>query len=155
NFDVPTNYAQCIAALVGQDSPNPLCRGQQVGTIVSDNPAERIGFFDTGWLASLRYNARGGGENYGYYASFGIANEQGTTPNNVLKQRTGRVNFTFAPRSDLTFDASFALARTDYELPRSDQDNYSYYLQSILGSPLTVRDGEAGGLNGGLLFGTS
>src|SRR5690606_21794211 len=147
NFEVPTNYARCTAAVVAPNSPNPLCRNQEVGTVVPDNPAQRIGAFDTGWLASLRYNARGGGENYGYFASFGITNEQGTTPNNTLKQRSGRVNFTFAPRSNLTFDASFALSRTDYDLPRTDQDNYGYYVQSILGSPLTVRE-EAGGLAG-------
>ena len=45
-------------------------------------------------------------------------------------------------------DASFALTRTDYDLPRSDQDAYGYYIQSILGSPLTVRDNTADALLG-------
>jgi TonB-linked SusC/RagA family outer membrane protein len=155
NFAIPTNYAQCPASLVGPESPNPLCRGAAAGSIVTDNPAARIGAFDDGWGASFDYNARGGGENYGYFASLGLDEEQGTTPNNKLKQRTGRVNFTFAPTPDLTFDASFALSRSDYDLPRGDQDAYGYYVQSILGSPLTVRDGEGGGLAGGLLFGSS
>jgi TonB-linked SusC/RagA family outer membrane protein len=156
NFVIPSNHASCPASLVTPTSPNPLCRGQDAGTLVSDNPGERIGAFRDGELGSFRYSVRGGGENYGYYGSFGIANESGTTRNNELKQRNGRVNFTFAPSARLTFDASFALTRSEYDLPRSDQDAYSYYLQSILGSPLTVRDNTAdGSLAGGLLFGTS
>jgi TonB-dependent starch-binding outer membrane protein SusC len=154
NFTVPTNYARCTAPLVEAGSPNPLCRGRDVGALVADNPAERIGAFRAGWLGSFRYSARGGDENYGYFLSFGMANEQGTTPNNALKQRTGRVNFTFAPTPRLTLDAGFSLARTDHALPRTDQDTYGYYLQSILGSPLTVTDA-AGTLQGGLLFGSS
>jgi TonB-linked SusC/RagA family outer membrane protein len=153
NFTVPTNYARCIAALVGSDSPNPLCRGQEVGTLITDNPAERINAFRDGSLKSFRYNGRGGGENYGFFASFGLTNEDGTTRNNLLKQRNGRVNFTFNPTSSLTFDANLALSRTEYDLPRTDQDAYGYYVQSIFGSPLTVSDnGPDGALNGGMLF---
>lgn len=155
NFTMPTNYAPCVEALVGATSPNPLCRGREVGTIVSDNPAERIGAFSNGWAGSLKYSARGGGENYAFFASVALANEQGTTPNNLLKQRSGRVNFTFAPTDKLAFDASLAVGRTDYDLPRTDQDSYGYYVQSILGSPLTVGEGADGTLTGGMLFGTS
>lgn len=156
NFVVPTNYASCPASLVTPASPNPLCRGQAAGTIITDNPAQRIGAFRDGEAASLRYSVRGGGENFGYFGSFGLSNEDGTTLNNELKQRNGRVNFTFAPNDRLTFDASFALTRTTYDLPRSDQDAYGYYIQSILGSPLTVRDNTPdGSLAGGLLFGSS
>src|SRR5690606_3157590 len=114
--------------------------GREAGTIISDNPAERIDAFRGGWLGSLRYSARGGGENYGYFASLGLVNEQGTTVNNELEQRNGRVNFTFAPDPRLTFDAGLAISRSEYDLPRTDQDAYGYYIQSILGSPLTVRD---------------
>jgi TonB-dependent starch-binding outer membrane protein SusC len=55
----------------------------------------------------------------------------------------------------LTFDASLTLNRNVHDMPRSDQDAYGYYIQSILGSPLTVREGPDGELAGGLLFGTS
>jgi TonB-dependent starch-binding outer membrane protein SusC len=155
NFSVPDNYAACPASLVGADSPNPICRGQQVGAIVTDNPAARIGVFGNGDATSLKYSARGGGDNFGYFASFGMTDEQGTTPNNSLKHRTGRVNFTFAPASNLTFEAGVTLTRSSYDLPRSDQDNHSYYLQSILGSPLAVREGADGSLTGGMLFATA
>jgi TonB-dependent starch-binding outer membrane protein SusC len=69
NFTIPTNYRPCTAALIALTSPSPLCRGQAVGTVVSDNPAERIGAFRDGSVQSLHYNARGGGENYGFFAS--------------------------------------------------------------------------------------
>ena len=155
HFTVPTNFARCVATVVGPDSTNPLCRGRQVGALISDNPAERIDAFRDGWSGTVRYQGRGGGENYGFFASFGFANEQGTTRNNELEQHTGRLNFTVMPASTLTFDASFAISRTEHDLPRSDQDAYGYYVQSVLGSPLTVRDAGAGVFAGGLLFGTS
>lgn len=156
NFAVPPNYAPCLEALIAPTSPNPLCRGQAAGTIVSDNPAVRIDAFRNGWSGSMKYSARGGGESYGYFASASFANEQGTTSNNLLKQRTGRLNLTFTPTDRLGVDASFGVSRTDYDLPRTDQDAYSYYVQSILGTPLTVRDDSPdGGISGGMLFGSS
>ena len=156
NFVMPSNYARCTASLVAPTSTNPLCRGQEVGALIVDDPAERVGAFRNGSSGSLRYNLRGGGENYGFFASFSGTNENGTTRNNEVKQRSGRVNFTFAPSSKLTFDANYAMSKTAYDLPRADQDNFSYFVQSILGSPLTVRDDGAGGAwSGGFLFGTT
>jgi len=155
NFEVPTNFATCTAALIAPASRNPLCRGKELNTIISDNPAERIDAFRNGWMGSLDYSARGGGENFGYYASVGIDNEQGTTVNNTLKQRTGRGSFTFTPNAKLTFDLSFGLSRNDYDLPRSDQDTYGYYIQSAFGSPRNVVEGPNGELTGGMLFGNT
>lgn len=141
NFTVPTNYAKCTAALITPTSTNPLCRGQELNALISDNPAERMGFFSNGWMGSAQYNIRGGGDNYGYFASFSGTNEQGTTLNNTLKQRSGRGAFTFIHSPKLTFDLNYLLAKNDYELPRSDQDTYGYYVESVFGSPLTVRRG--------------
>ncbi|MGH7720385.1 MAG: TonB-dependent receptor domain-containing protein, partial [Gemmatimonadaceae bacterium] len=155
NFDVPTNYSRCIATLVTPTSPNPLCRNQTVGTIISDNPAERINAFRNGWMGAFDYSARGGGDNYGFYASVGITNEDGTTPNNTLQHRSGRGSFTFTPSDKLTFDLSFSLTRSEYELPRSDQDTYGYYVESAFGSALGVTEGPDGELTGGMLLGNA
>jgi TonB-dependent starch-binding outer membrane protein SusC len=141
NFTVPTNYAKCTAALILPTSTNPLCRGKELNTLITDNPGERLGFFSNGWMGSAQYNVRGGGDNYGYYASFSGTNEQGTTPNNTLKQRSGRGAFTFIHSPKLTFDLNYLLAKNDYDLPRSDQDTYGYYVATLFGSPLTVRNG--------------
>ena len=141
NFTVPTNYAKCTAALILPASTNPLCRGKELNTLVTDNPAERMGFFRDGSMKSAQYNVRGGGDNYGYFASFSGTNEQGTTPNNTLEQRSGRGAFTFIHSPKLTFDLNFLLVRNEYDLPRSDQDTYGYYVESAFGNPLTVRTG--------------
>ena len=142
NFDVPTNYATCnTAALIAPTSPFVLCRGQALNTIVSDNPAERMNAFRDGWLGSGTYSVRGGAENYGFFASAGITNEQGTTINNTMKQRSGRGNFTFTPSPKLTFDLLFSLTHNAYDLPRNDQDTYGYYVQSAFGNPRTVVHG--------------
>lgn len=142
NFTVPTNYAKCnTAALIAPTGPNPLCRGKELNALISDNPAERMNFFRNGWMGSAQYNVRGGGDNYGYFASFGATNEQGTTANNTLKQRSGRGAFTFFHSPKLAFDLNYLLAKNDYDLPRSDQDTYGYYVESAFGNPLTVRNG--------------
>jgi TonB-dependent starch-binding outer membrane protein SusC len=142
NFITPTNYAKCnTAALIAATGPNPLCRGKELNAIISDNPAERMNFFRNGWMGSAQYNVRGGGENFGYFASFSATNEQGTTLNNTLKQRSGRGAFSFIHSPKLTFDINYLLAKNDYDLPRSDQDTYGYYVGSAFGNPLTVRNG--------------
>ena len=141
NFTVPTNYAKCTAALITPTSTNPLCRGKELNALISDNPAERMNLFRDGWMGSAQYNVRGGGENFGYFASFSGMNEQGTTVNNTLKQRSGRGAFTFIHSPKLTFDINYLLAKNDYNLPRSDQDTYGYYVNSAFGNPLTVRNG--------------
>jgi TonB-dependent SusC/RagA subfamily outer membrane receptor len=154
NFTVPTNYATCnTAALIAANSTNPLCRGQALNTIVSDNPAERINAFRNGWMGSGQYSVRGGGDNYGFFASAGVTNEQGTTLNNTMKQRSGRGSFTFTPNAKLTFDLNFALTRNSYDLPRNDQDTFGYYIESAFGSPRTVTEGPDGKLTGGMLLG--
>ena len=141
NFTVPTNYAKCTAALILPTSASPLCRGKELNAIITDNPAERMNFFSNGWMGSAQYNVRGGGDNYGYFASFSGLNEEGTTRNNTLKQRSGRGAFTFIHSPKLTFDLNFLLAKNDYDLPRSDQDTYGYYVNSAFGNPLNVRNG--------------
>jgi TonB-linked SusC/RagA family outer membrane protein len=154
NFTVPTNYATCnTPALIAPASTNPLCRGQTLNAIVADNPAERMNAFRNGWMGSGQYSVRGGGDNYGFFASAGVTNEQGTTLNNSLKQRSGRGSFTFTPNAKLTFDLNFALARNTYDLPRNDQDTFGYYVESAFGSPRTVVEGPGGVVTGGTLLG--
>ena len=152
NFDVPTNFGTCTAALILPSSANPLCRGQTLNAIVSDNPAERNDAFKNGNNGSFSYSARGGAENYGYYASVGIENEQGTVTNNTLKQRTGRGSFNFTPNAKMAFDLNFGISRNEYDLPRTDQDTYSWYIQSAFGTPRTVVQGADGAVTGGTLL---
>ncbi|MGH7503304.1 MAG: SusC/RagA family TonB-linked outer membrane protein [Longimicrobiales bacterium] len=153
NFTPYDNYATCPAALTGPSSPNPLCRGQSAGTIVSDNPLLRQDAFRNGWAGSLQYSGSGGGENFGYYLSGGIDHEEGTTRRNELGRRSGRASFNWLASPKLSIDASFAISRNENRLPQGDQSAYGYLIASGLGSPLTLSDA-SGDLTGGWLFGT-
>jgi TonB-linked SusC/RagA family outer membrane protein len=149
NFVPPSNYAKCGAANVAPTSANPLCRGQAVGTIVSDNVLVRNGVFNDGWSNSLQYSARGGGEGFGYFASVGGDNTSGTVPGNFLNHRTGRVNVNWAANSTTSLNVGMGMFRADDRLPQGDQSSYSYMVGGVLASPLSVRSGPDGALQGG------
>ena len=154
NFTPFTNYAKCTAALVAATSTNPLCKGQAVGTVISDNVLVRNDVFSNGSAGNLSYSAQGGGDNFGYYASFDATNESGTTPNNFLNHRSGRLNFTWIATPKLSLDASISVARMDDKLPKGDQDSYGFLLGGDFGSPASVITGANGGLDGGWFIGS-
>jgi TonB-linked SusC/RagA family outer membrane protein len=151
NFTPLTNFARCTAALVATDSPHPLCRGQAVNSVISDNPIERMGAFDDGWAGSLLYSGQGGAESYGYFVSLGAQEEEGTNEGSILKHRNGRVNFNWLATPTLRLDVNVALLRADERLPQGDQSAYGYLINGGFGSALTVREGQNGELTGGLL----
>src|SRR5262245_19265012 len=84
-----------------------------------------------------------------------MTNEQGTTLNNTMRQRTGRGSFTFTPSNKLAFDLNFGVTNNRYDLPRNDQDTYGYYVESAFGNPRTVAEGPNGTLTGGMLLGNA
>ncbi len=151
DFTPWTNYAKCTAPLVAANSPNPLCRGQVAGTVVSDNPLVRDDVLRDGWSGALQYSAQGGGENFGYYGSFNASNEEGTTPGSHLNHRSGRVNMNWVASPKLSFDVSVPLIRTSDKLPQGDQSSFGYLIGGGFGSPLSVREASDGGLTGGWL----
>ncbi|MFN2326158.1 MAG: SusC/RagA family TonB-linked outer membrane protein [Gemmatimonadales bacterium] len=140
NFTVPANFANCSAALVAPTSKNPLCRGQEVGTLVSDAPAVRGGAFSNGQMLGVSWSGRGGGENYGYYAAVNYDTEDGTVPNNGFDRQGARVNFNWVPRANLVLDAGFGLNKALTVLPDNDNNVYGYLGGSLLGSPTTRTD---------------
>lgn len=138
NYTPPANFGTCTAALVAANSQSELCRGQSVGTIVQDNPLVREGAFRDGSLRSLGYSARGGGENYGYYLSLNLDQEDGTLPNNELDRRSGRFNFTFIPTPNISVEAGVGIFRTFVQLPDNDNNIYGFLGGGLLGRPTTV-----------------
>lgn len=153
NFTPYTNYARCPGSLVDPGVGHPLCAGLTAGDVVTDNPMIRQAAFRDGQATSLQYSIRGGGDAYGYYASFGADDEDGTTRNNSLERRTGRVNFDWIANDELSFNARMGLARNEVHLPPGDQSSYGYMIGAGLGSPLTLRTAADGGLAGGWLLG--
>ncbi|HEY9515513.1 MAG TPA: SusC/RagA family TonB-linked outer membrane protein [Gemmatimonadaceae bacterium] len=143
NYTPPDNYAACTTALVAPDSPNPLCAGQPVGTIIHDNPLLRDDVFKTGSMQGLGWTGRGGGSNYGYFAAANFSTEDGTLPSNSVKHKDGRFNFHFQPSTKVVIDAGYGAIWTKTRLP--DQGNNPIgFGGALISNPLTF-----GGPNNG------
>lgn len=140
NWTPPSNYGRCTAALVASTSFNPLCRGQAVQTLVSDNPLERTGAFSKGSETNFSWTGRGGGQGYGYFLSLNNQRTLGNVPNNQFQRQSYRSNFNFIPDSRLTIDAGLGLVKDLSQLPDNDNNIYGYLGGGLLGTPLTRRD---------------
>jgi TonB-dependent SusC/RagA subfamily outer membrane receptor len=154
NFSTPANYANCTAALVAPTSLNPLCRGQAVGALVSDNPLMREGGFRKGSDVLLGWTGRGGGQSYGYFLSLNSDRNIGTLPNNEFQRQSVRTNFNFVPSSKVTVDANLQVLRSKTFLPDNDNNIFGYLGGSELGSPLSVVD-TGGTIRGGWFGGVT
>ncbi len=139
-WKVPDNYGICTAALVASTSTNPLCRGQAVGTIVSDNPLARVGAFQDGKENLFNYGIRGGGSNYGFSLNYGSDNSTGTLPNNAFNRYNVRSNVNYIANSKLNIDAGLGLIQTQIDLPDNDNNIFGWLGGGLLGSPLTRSD---------------
>lgn len=148
NYTPPDNYGLCSAASVATTSTNPLCRGQAVGTLVSDNPLMRVGAFRTGTDLTLGWSARGGGQNYGYNLTYGSQNTKGVFGNNQYDRYNVRTNFNYVPNSKLTIDAGVGLTQSKTQLPDNDNNIFGWLGGALLGSPLTRSDGAAASNDG-------
>jgi TonB-linked SusC/RagA family outer membrane protein len=148
NYTPPNNYGLCSAASVATTSTNPLCRGQAVGTLVSDNPLMRVGAFRTGTDLTLGWSARGGGQNYGYNLTYGSQNTKGVFGNNQYDRYNVRTNFNYVPNSKLTIDAGVGLTQSKTQLPDNDNNIFGWLGGALLGSPLTRSDGAAASNDG-------
>jgi TonB-dependent starch-binding outer membrane protein SusC len=137
---IPDNFGACSAALVATTSTNPLCRGQAVGTLVSDNPLDRVGVFRKGDEQVFNYGIRGGGQNYGYALSYGSDNSTGTLPNEAFNRYNVRSNANYIANPKLNVEASLGLAQTSTRLPDNDNNVFGWLGGGLLGSPLTRSD---------------
>ena len=139
-YTPPDNYGKCTAALVATTSRNPLCRGLAVGTLVSDNPLQRVGAFRTGSDKQVGWDGRGGGQNYGYNLSFGSQRTEGTLPNNGYERYSVRSNFNYVPDSRITIEAGVGLTQSKAALPDNDNNVFGWLGGGLLGSPTTRVD---------------
>jgi TonB-dependent starch-binding outer membrane protein SusC len=137
NFDPPENVAACSAANV-QDATRTLCFGQPAGTLVADNPLNRLDVFQRGDARSLSYSLRGGGTDYGVFISATADDEQGSIPNNIFQRLSMRSNFDFVVRPELRVEGGWGISKTKTRLPYSDNSVYGMVAAGFLGSPTTV-----------------
>lgn len=146
NYTPPDNYGACTAALVAATSTNPLCRGQAVGTLVRDNPLERVNAFRQGSDRVVNWGARGGGQNYGYSLSYGSNNSTGVLPNNKYDRYNVRTNVNYVANSKLNVDVGLGLTQSLIDLPDNDNNIFGWLGGGLLGSPLTRNDSPTGQL---------
>lgn len=137
NFTAPTNAATCSSSHVA-DPDRILCYGQAAGTLVLDNPLDRLGVFQDGEARGLSYSLRGGGDNYGVFLSASADDEDGTLPNNKFQRLSWRSNFDFIVNQQLRIEGGFGLTKTKTRLPHSDNSVYGMVAAGFLGSPTTV-----------------
>jgi TonB-dependent starch-binding outer membrane protein SusC len=148
NWTPPSNFGNCTAALVAATSTNPLCRGQAVGTLVSDNPLTREDGIRNGGDQLFGWTGRGGGQNYGYFLSAGADRNIGTLPSNDFRRYSWRSNFNWIPNSKVTLEAGVSSIYSKAVLPDNDNNIYGYLGGALLGSPLTRRDDGVPAQNG-------
>ena len=144
NWTPPSNFARCSASLIAVTSTNPLCRGQELNTLVSDNPLVRQNAFRTGSVSNLSYSASGGGQGYGYYFSVNNDLQSGTLPNNSFGRKGIRTNFNFVPSSKVTVNASLGIQQSNLNAPQNDNNIYGFLGGGLLGTPLSRRDDGTG-----------
>ncbi|MCA9739096.1 MAG: SusC/RagA family TonB-linked outer membrane protein [Gemmatimonadota bacterium] len=137
SFDSPANFATCSANNVA-DPNRTLCFGQAVGTLVSDNPLERLDVFQPGQGRGLSYSLRGGGQDYGVFISASADDEDGTLPNNQFQRLSFRSNFDFIVNPEFRIEGGFGVTKTKTRLPHSDNSVYGMVAAGFLGSPTTV-----------------
>ena len=146
NFTPLSNYANCTAALIAATSTNPLCRGQALNALVSDNPLQRVGALRDGKDRIINWSARGGGQNYGYNLSYGSDNTAGTLPNNRYNRYNVRTNVNYIANQKLNFDIGLGLTQSLVDLPDNDNNIFGWLGGALLGSPATRNDSPTGDL---------
>jgi len=137
NFTPPENEAACSSSDV-TNADRVLCYGKAEGTLVTDNPLERLNVFNPGQGRSLAYSIRGGGQNYGVFLSATADDEQGSLPNNEFQRLSFRSNFDFIINQQLRVEAGWGISKTKTRLPYSDNSVYGMVAAGFLGNPRTV-----------------
>ena len=147
NFTPPANEAACSASDV-TNADRILCFGKTEGTLVTDNPLERLDVFQPGHGRNLAYSIRGGGQNYGVFLSASADDEKGSLPNNAFQRLSFRSNFDFIINQQLRVEAGWGISKTKTQLPYSDNSVYGMVAAGFLGNPRTVGT-DANGLYSG------
>ncbi len=136
-FTPSPNETACSASDV-TDSERILCFGQAAGTLVTDNPLQRLDVFKPGYTRNLAYSIRGGGTDYGVFLSASADDQQGSLPNNTFQRLSLRSNFDFIINPKLRIEAGWGVAKTKTRLPYSDNSVYGMVAAGFLGNPRSV-----------------
>ncbi|HUQ98470.1 MAG TPA: SusC/RagA family TonB-linked outer membrane protein [Gemmatimonadaceae bacterium] len=135
SFTPYTNFAACRAQDI---TAGTLCKGLNVGDIVSDQPMIRYGLPDSGRQFSLNGSVRGGGTAYGFFSSIGLDSEKGLFPNNTYDRLSARLNYNIQPSAKVRVELNLPILRVTGDLPVTAGSSAGWTTGGMAGSPLTV-----------------
>jgi TonB-linked SusC/RagA family outer membrane protein len=136
-----TNYTRCTAArkalVDAAGAPTwPGCQGKADNEIISDTPFERTpGALRNGDLQTITTSLRGGGDNFSYYASMDLVQNQGILLNSSDDRRSIRTNFALSPSNVLNVDINVSYLRSRLKLPLGDEAANGLLLSGARGIP--------------------
>lgn len=133
-WEIEDNWAACSTSAT-QNEDNPLCYGQEVGTLVHDNPLVRTDAVRRGSREAVTWSGQGGGANHSYYVSLGGDREEGAFVNNDANNVSATGNFEFQPTANLRINMMMNVIRDQTRFPRNDNDIYGWIGGAMLGSP--------------------
>jgi TonB-dependent starch-binding outer membrane protein SusC len=136
NFTSAPNFGVCRDVDVNRSTS--LCSGLAVGSIVSDRPLERSGLPNNGSQQTVSWTARGGGEGWGFFSSFGLDREEGIFPNSKFQRASARVNYHVMPTENTRIDFNLPFTLADGAFPTTGGSSRGFTVGAWAGSPLTV-----------------
>lgn len=140
-LDLPMNYTTCDAAKIAarnalREPVWPGCQGVPVGTILTDSPLRRDpNALRAGDLQRVSLSARGSGDQYSYYVSGDLNQEEGVFLNSFSNQKSIRANFSLNPSRKVDFQVSTGFIRGDLRLPLGDETAQGLLLSAFRGKP--------------------
>jgi hypothetical protein len=114
----------------------PGCTGQQVGTVLTDNPLQR----DPNALRSGTYqntvaSVRGGSDKYTYYISGDRSLDQGVFFNSYDDKKSARGNFGYTVSDKLDLSVNSTYVQDNLRLPLNDDAAAGLIISAVRGKP--------------------
>lgn len=171
--NTPINYYQCNASRIRNAGTYPGCNnpagvkfttqngivtgipesditryGDSMFVIRDDPLARDPRALRTGAGLDFKLSARGGSQAFGYFISANRTQEEGVFFNNFQNRTGGRANFDFAPSAKLNMGLNFSYARSDYQMPLSDNASNGLLRNSMRGRARAFNDRWESGWHG-------
>jgi len=144
--EIPLRYTLCSPARIrtatsGAVGSYPGCAGIDSlapaearilsGNQLRDDPRA----LRTGETKGYSLSARGGGQEFSFYASGDIDNNEGIFYNNGFDRVSGRANFQASPTEKLDFTFNVGYAQTEIQLPNNDNSSWGILRNTYRAQP--------------------
>jgi TonB-linked SusC/RagA family outer membrane protein len=145
--DYPDNYAD-VTANFGITDPTDArlsewrtAQNPTTGQVfVLDNPFEDASTspFQTGYAVNNSLSLQGRTGGIGYYTSLGYRTQDGVLPSNYSDRLNFRANFEGSPSDVLNLRFNVGYSSSDTNLPKSGNNTSGYFLNAIIGQPISA-----------------